>query len=74
MTKAIVNSHLLATKLRPPAVPSKRTQRPHLVRRLNDGLEAGRQITLLSAPAGFGKTAEQPTVHSGTGRSRRALE
>jgi LuxR family maltose regulon positive regulatory protein len=51
-----VNSHLLATKLRPPAVPPKRTLRPHLVRRLNEGLEAGRQITLLSAPAGFGKT------------------
>ena len=51
-----MNSHLLATKLRPPAIPPKRTQRPHLVRRLNDGLEAGWQITLLSAPAGFGKT------------------
>jgi len=51
-----VNSHLLATKLRPPAIPPKRTRRPHLVRRLQDGLEAGRQITLLSAPAGFGKT------------------
>lgn len=51
-----MNSHLLATKLRPPAIPPKRTLRPHLVRRLNEGLEAGRQITLLSAPAGFGKT------------------
>ena len=51
-----MNSHLLATKLRPPAISPKRTQRPHLVRRLSDGLEAGRQITLLSAPAGFGKT------------------
>ena len=51
-----MNSHLLATKLRPPAIPPKRTLRPQLVRRLNDGLEAGRQITLLSAPAGFGKT------------------
>jgi LuxR family maltose regulon positive regulatory protein len=51
-----VNSHLLATKLRPPAIPPKRTRRPQLVRRLNDGLAAGRQITLLSAPAGFGKT------------------
>ena len=55
-SKAIVNSHLLATKLRPPAIPPKRTLRPQLVQRLNDGLEAGRQITMLSAPAGFGKT------------------
>ena len=51
-----MNSRLLATKLRPPAIPPKRTLRPHLVRRLHEGLEAGRQITLLSAPAGFGKT------------------
>ena len=30
--------------------------RPHLIQRLNEGLEVGRQITLVSAPAGFGKT------------------
>jgi len=51
-----VDSHLLATKLRPPAIPPKRTERPHLVERLNEGLGAGRPITLVSAPAGFGKT------------------
>ena len=51
-----MNSHLLATKLRPPAIPPKRTERPHLVERLNQGLEAGRDITLVAAPAGFGKT------------------
>jgi LuxR family maltose regulon positive regulatory protein len=54
--QTFVNPHLLTTKLRPPAVPPKRTPRPHLGQRLQDGLAAGRQITLLSAPAGFGKT------------------
>jgi LuxR family maltose regulon positive regulatory protein len=47
---------LLATKLHQPALPPKRVQRPLLVRRLNEGLASGRQITLVSAPAGFGKT------------------
>jgi LuxR family maltose regulon positive regulatory protein len=30
--------------------------RPHLIERLNTGLLAGRKLTLISAPAGFGKT------------------
>jgi len=47
---------LLATKLHPPSPPAKQVQRPHLIQRLNEGLESGRQITLVSAPAGFGKT------------------
>jgi LuxR family transcriptional regulator, maltose regulon positive regulatory protein len=47
---------LLKTKLRRPGIPPQRVQRPQLVRRLNEGLESGRQITLVSAPAGFGKT------------------
>ena len=50
----IVN--LLATKLYTPAPSAKRVQRPHLIQRLNEGLAAGRQLTLISAPAGFGKT------------------
>jgi LuxR family maltose regulon positive regulatory protein len=49
-------SGLLATKLRPPSIPSKRVQRPHIIQRLNEGLELNRQVTLVSAPAGFGKT------------------
>jgi LuxR family maltose regulon positive regulatory protein len=47
---------LLATKLHQPSLSAKRVHRPHLVRRLNEGLASGRQITLVSAPAGFGKT------------------
>ena len=49
-------SGLLATKLHCPSTPPKRVHRPHLIQRLNEGLEFGRQITLVSAPAGFGKT------------------
>jgi len=51
-----VNSRLLATKLHRPATPPRRVERPHLSQRLNEGLAAGRQITLVSAPPGFGKT------------------
>ncbi len=47
---------LLATKLRRPITPSKRVQRPQLLRRLTEGLSAGHLLTLVSAPAGFGKT------------------
>lgn len=51
-----VNSGLLATKLHRPATPPGRIPRPHLLRRLDEGLASGRQIILVSAPAGFGKT------------------
>ncbi len=49
-------SDLLATKLYRPSIPPKRVQRARLIQQLNEGLELGRQITLVSAPAGFGKT------------------
>ena len=47
---------LLQTKLYCPTIPTKRVKRPLLTQRLQSGLEAGRSITLVSAPAGFGKT------------------
>lgn len=47
---------ILATKLHHPAQTEKLVQRPALTRRLKEGLQAGRQLTLVSAPAGFGKT------------------
>jgi LuxR family maltose regulon positive regulatory protein len=49
-------SSLLKTKLRCPPKPVKRVPRPHLLGRLDAGLASGRGITLVSAPAGFGKT------------------
>ncbi|MGO8950335.1 MAG: LuxR C-terminal-related transcriptional regulator [Ktedonobacterales bacterium] len=45
---------LLATKLYIPPPRPNTVRRPRLIARLNEGLE--RKLTLLSAPAGFGKT------------------
>ena len=45
---------LLKTKFRVPAVRSELVSRPRLITRLNEGLH--RRLTLVSAPAGFGKT------------------
>jgi LuxR family maltose regulon positive regulatory protein len=47
---------LLSTKLYIPPLRSELVSRPRLVDRLNEGLVAGRALTLISAPAGFGKT------------------
>ncbi len=51
-------SAILATKLYIPPPPPKVVLRPRLIERLNEGLAAGRKsgVTLISAPAGFGKT------------------
>ena len=47
---------ILATKLYiPPARPNA-VFRPRLIERLNEGVSSGRKLTLISAPAGFGKT------------------
>jgi LuxR family maltose regulon positive regulatory protein len=45
---------LLATKLYIPSIRPELVSRPHLIERLNAGLH--RKLTLISAPAGFGKT------------------
>ena len=47
---------LLATKLYIPPSRPRVVLRPRLVERLNEGLAAGSKLTLVSAPAGFGKT------------------
>jgi LuxR family maltose regulon positive regulatory protein len=49
-------SNLLLTKLHRPVLPPGRVPRPHLIEHLSEGLQSGRQITLVSAPAGFGKS------------------
>jgi LuxR family maltose regulon positive regulatory protein len=51
-----VIANLQAVKLRPPSLPAKRIPRPQLLARLDDEWESGRRVTLVSAPAGFGKT------------------
>ena len=47
---------LLLTKLYVPPPRHNLVFRPRLVERLNEGLSSGRKLTLISAPAGFGKT------------------
>ncbi|MFC1960309.1 LuxR C-terminal-related transcriptional regulator [Chloroflexota bacterium] len=46
---------LLKTKLHIPPRPNL-VPRPHLLHKLNEGVQSGRRLTLISAPAGFGKT------------------
>ncbi len=55
-SQAWADTRLLKTKLYRPALPRRRIRRPQLLQRLDEGLAAGRQIVLVSAPAGFGKT------------------
>ena len=47
---------ILQTKLYIPPIRPELVSRPQLIERLNAGLPAGRKLTLVSAPAGFGKT------------------
>ena len=47
---------ILATKIYIPSPSPKAVLRPRLVERLNEGLSVRRKLTLISAPAGFGKT------------------
>ncbi len=51
-----MSTPILATKLYVPPPWSKIVLRPRLIERLNEGLSSGRKLTLVSAPAGFGKT------------------
>ena len=45
---------ILITKLYIPPTRAELVQRPELIERLKDGLD--KKLTLISAPAGFGKT------------------
>ena len=47
---------LLQTKLYIPPLRPKLVSRPHLIEQLNQGLQLGHKLTLIAAPAGFGKT------------------
>jgi LuxR family maltose regulon positive regulatory protein len=47
---------LLKTKLRPPPLPARWIERTRLVQRMTASMEAGARVTLVSAPAGYGKT------------------
>ncbi len=47
---------ILATKLYAPPPRPQLIERPRLIKQLNEGLLSGHKLTLISAPAGFGKT------------------
>ena len=47
---------ILSTKLRVPKARPNLVSRAHLVSQLDEGLDLGRRLTLVSAPPGFGKT------------------
>jgi LuxR family maltose regulon positive regulatory protein len=51
-----MSTPILATKLYIPPPRSTAVLRPRLIEWLNEGLSSGRKLTLISAPAGFGKT------------------
>ena len=53
-----MNMAILTTKLYIPQPRPKIVLRPRLVERLNEGLSASCKLTLVSAPAGFGKTTQ----------------
>jgi LuxR family maltose regulon positive regulatory protein len=47
---------VLATKVFVPPPRPRAVRRPRLIEQMDDGIRAGRKLTLISAPAGFGKT------------------
>ena len=51
MPDTVLRTKLFIPPLRPNLVP-----RPHLIERLNQGHQLGHKLTLISAPAGFGKS------------------
>lgn len=51
-----MNTQLLATKFHIPTWRTDGVARPRLLQRLHGGLRQARKLTLISAPAGYGKT------------------
>jgi len=54
MTLSLFDQPLLHTKIAPPHIPNKYVHRPRLTERIQQGVRG--PLTLLAAPAGFGKT------------------
>jgi len=64
-----VSSPLLTTKLYIPPFRPELVPRPRLIERMSAGPRSGRKLTILSAPAGFGKTTLVSEWLSGVKRS-----
>ncbi|MBE2200762.1 MAG: AAA family ATPase [Anaerolinea sp.] len=63
-----MDASILLTKLFLPSVPPSVIHRPRLIEQLTTGLQGGKCLTLVSAPAGYGKStllAEWITAHQG---------
>jgi len=63
-----VSTPLLTTKLYTPPPRPGLVERPRLVARLDEGLRLGHRLTLITAPAGFGKTTLLSTWVTGLDR------
>ncbi len=59
---------MLATKLYIPPLPPKVVIRPRLIEQLTAGLAIGRKLSLIAAPAGFGKSTLASAWIAGCGR------
>ncbi|MCP4363663.1 MAG: hypothetical protein GY796_37160, partial [Chloroflexi bacterium] len=67
MSGDLLQTKLYVPRLRPLLIP-----RPHLIKQLNQGIQQGCKLTLISAPAGFGKSTmiaewvhnPQSTIHN----------
>jgi len=56
MQTPVTSALILNTKLHKPILRSKLIHRERLVKLLDSGIQRGQRITLISAPAGYGKT------------------
>src|SRR5688572_32449223 len=63
-----MSTPILATKLYAPPPRPKVISRPRLIKQLNEGLSTGHKLSLISAPAGFGKTTLVSEWVTGYGR------
>jgi len=63
-----VSTTILATKLYAPPPRAKAVLRPNLIEQLNEGLRRTPSVTLISAPAGFGKTTLASEWTAGSAR------
>src|SRR5687767_4049900 len=63
-----MSTPILATKLYIPTTQAQLVIRPRLIERLNESLLLGHKLTVISAPAGFGKTTLASAWAIGGGR------